>query len=115
MRAPRAAARRVVTDFPSPRIDGDNDPQATAMMEVAAAMNRLADAVEAGTSAITPAAETVHSMGARLDALCSWLSGKWPWVIITSGAIIWRTVEAAPDQAPKLLAAVIQALTGTGT
>lgn len=91
-------------------------PQVEAWREVAGALNRLADVGEAAIEAFRPAAETVHGFGARLDALCSWLSGKWPWVALGSALLLSRTVNMAPEDVPKLVGAVAdlaKALGGT--
>lgn len=71
-------------------------------MAQAQAWNRVAAALEG----FQPAADTIHGFGDRLDRLCRWLTGKWPWVIGLAASLIVRTVNLAPDDVPKIVAAV---------
>lgn len=74
--------------------------------EVARALNRLADGVEA----IKPAAETIHGLGGRLDALCRWLRGRWPWIAMMGILLLNRAINAAPDEFPRLIHALADVL-----
>lgn len=85
------AAERVVQDFPTPPPTGD--PQADAMQAFAAATNRLAQAIEG----FQPAADTVHGFGERMDALCTWVKGKWPWAVLAGFLVLKRGVEKPED------------------
>jgi hypothetical protein len=71
-------------------------------MAQAAALDRVASALES----FQPAAETVHGFADRLDRVCRWLTGKWPWVIGLAASLLVRTINMAPDDLPKLAAAV---------
>lgn len=73
--------------------------EAQAQMAAAMAIERLAVAVET----LKPAADTVHGFGDRLDKLCTWLTGKWPWIAGVAVLVLQRAIEGAPDQLPKLL------------
>lgn len=80
-------------------------------LEVAKALNRLADVGEA----FIPAAQTVHGLGDRLDKLCVWLKGKWAVGLVIGFLVLQRTINAAPEEAPKLIAALASlAKTATG-
>lgn len=81
------------------------DRQADAAMEQAKAWHRIADVGEAALEAFKPAADTIHGFGIRLDALCKWLTGKWPWIAVTAMLLVARTINAAPGEFPKLIEA----------
>jgi hypothetical protein len=55
---------------------------------------------------VKPALEAVAGFAGRLDALCDWLKGKWPWIAAVAFLLIQRTVNMAPDDLPKLIAAI---------
>jgi hypothetical protein len=103
MAAQRSPARAVVQGF-QPASDTADDASVQAVMEVARALHRLADVGEA----LKPAAETVHGFGARLDALCKWLGGKWPWITAFAATLLFQTISKAPEQAPKLISALAE-------
>lgn len=52
---------------------------------------------------VKPALETVHGFGHRLEKLCKWFGGKWPWLVLIAYLVLDRTVDAAPGEVPKLL------------
>lgn len=110
--APRRAAvtpDRVVHPFPPEVGAGDvegSDALLDALNEIGRGMNRMADVGEALVTAVAPAADTVHGFGARLDALCKWLGGKWPWITAFSATVLFQTVSRAPEEAPKLIEAL---------
>lgn len=103
--APRTSVRTLEPVERSNACTADVDArnrQADAAFEQAKAWHRVADALDA----FKPAADTVHSMGARLDALCSWLGGKWPWIFGFGGMVLYQVVQAAPVEGPKIAAGV---------
>jgi hypothetical protein len=59
---------------------------------------------------VAPALKVIHGVGTRLDALCRWLSGRWPWIVGVAVLVLSRTVEAAPDEFPKLLEAAAKVI-----
>lgn len=116
MPAARAAARTVVSELPGAEVSGpmsNGCPQVEAMreqaqaaMEQAKAWHRIADVGEKMIEVFQPAADAVTSLGTRLDALCKWLKGKWPWAALVAYLVISRTINAAPEDVPKLIKAV---------
>jgi hypothetical protein len=96
----KAAARAADVPRQDPRDDGaliaDGD-------QIAAGLRDLASAIREGTETFRPAAETVHGFGARLDALCRWVTGKWPWVL---GIGLYALQQAAPELYEAVKAAV---------
>jgi hypothetical protein len=84
----------------------------SAMESVAQAMQSIADAVREATTQREPADAFYAQASERLTKLCAWLSGKWPWIIGLVATIGVRAIQIAPDQAPKVIAEIIRALTG---
>jgi hypothetical protein len=76
--------------------------QAEALMAQAHALERVAASLEA----FRPAADTVHGFAERLDRLCNWLCGRWPWVIGLAATALVRTINLSPDDLPKIAAAI---------
>lgn len=62
--------------------------------QIAEGLRDLAAAIREGTETFRPAAETVHGFGARLDALCRWITGKWPWVL---GLGLYALQQVSPE------------------
>lgn len=62
--------------------------------QIADGLKDLAAAIREGTETFRPAAETVHGFGARLDSLCRWLTGKWPWLL---GLGLYALQQASPE------------------
>ncbi len=77
--------------------------QARATMEVAKAINRAVDT-------FAPAANTIHGFGDRLDALCTWLRKKGPWLLASIPGVLVG-IQAISPQVAKGLQAI---LTGLG-
>ncbi len=77
--------------------------QARATMEVAKAINRAVDT-------FAPAANTIHGFGDRLDALCTWLRKKGPWILASIPGVLVG-IQAISPQVAKGLQAI---LTGLG-
>lgn len=65
----------------------------------------LAAAIDRAIERFGPAADTVAGCGDRLDKLCVWLRGKWPWIALAAFTLLSRTLNAAPEEFPKLLQA----------
>jgi hypothetical protein len=86
------------------------EAQVAAMDRQTDAWNRVAKALEG----FAPAADTIHGLGERLDNLCGWLKGKWPWIIALAASMIVRTVNMAPDDVPKLVNAVAGVIKAAG-
>lgn len=101
MQAQRSPAHGVVQDFPPEYAE---DAQSRATLEVAKALHRLADVGEV----LAPAADTVHGLGERLDKLCAWLTSSKPWKLLALFLILTQTISRAPEEAPKLIAALAQ-------
>lgn len=62
--------------------------------QIAEGLRDLAAAIREGTETFRPAAETVHGFGARLDALCTWVTGLWPWILAFG---LYAMQQAAPE------------------
>lgn len=104
-----AARRPVLAPVEDPPLS-NGCPQAEAMQEVAKALNRIAAVGEQ----MIPAADTVHGFGERLDKLCGWLTGKWPWIVGLVATLGWNIIGSAPESAGPLLEAALKALAGAG-
>ena len=72
----------------------------------AEAWGRVADALEA----FAPAAETLHGFGDRLDQLCQWLKGKWPWIAMGAYLVLQRTVNMAPEDLLQFVHSISEAV-----
>lgn len=108
--AQRAARRTVWRPEPGHETEDERTQamreQAEAFRAQAAATDRLARAVED----LKPAAVTIHSFAARLDALCDWLKSRRPWLYGAASLVVVRTINAAPDEVPKLISALAEFL-----
>lgn len=71
------------------------------------AQARALERVAASLEAFQPAADTIHGFADRLDRLCQWLSGRWPWVFGLTAALLVRTINLSPDDLPKIVEAVV--------
>lgn len=106
-----AAARRAlapVRDDPDPA--SNTCPTVHAMLEQAKAQQAQADAIleltKVGREMIDtfrPMSVTVHGFGERLEKLCRWLGGRWPWITLIVGTFVVQTISRAPEEAPKLI------------
>ena len=111
MPAPRAAARRVTPDDDRGHLSNEC-PQAAALDRQTAEMALWREAIfgdhGAWDTTMKPALLVIVSFGERLDALCKWLKGKWPWAAMIAYLVISRTINASPEEVPKLLQALSQ-------
>lgn len=87
---------------------------ATSMDGVAMAIVRLAAAVEAATVQRQPADLFYAEANRRLNAVWRWLMGKWPWIVGVAAMSLAQVLGAAPEEAPKLVAALVDAARAAG-
>ena len=112
---PLASERRVRPAAPAPTHNSCPElisEQTVATHRVADAIESLAGAVREGTIAFQPAADTVAGAGQRLDALCSFLAKKGPWLLASVPAVLLAIGAISPNAAAGLKAG-IAALGGT--
>lgn len=62
--------------------------------------------VAAALADFKPAADSIHSLAEAQSRLCAWIRSKWPLAFIIGFMILSRTINAAPEDVPKLLHAV---------
>lgn len=106
MAPPAVAAEKVVEPFRTPPPTGD--AHAEALQAFAQATNRLAAAIEG----FKPAADTVHGFGHRLDAFCTWVKGKWPWLGLVAYLLLNKAVEK-PEELIELAKGFVTLFGGT--
>lgn len=103
-----ARAKRFPMPASPPAEAGPEDVQA-------AAWHRIADELAACRETFAPLADAVTGLLDRLDLLCAWLKGKWPWIALGGVFLLNRTANATPEEAERLagsIAVVVKAITG---
>lgn len=109
MPAQVAAAKSVVQDFPkAPRRRRSRavDPQAEAMLALAAELKAVNITLGNAVETLKPAIETVHGFGDRLDALCQFLKKKGPWLLGSAPGVLLAVQAISPSAAKALQAAL---------
>lgn len=86
--------------------DHNQDPMVLAQLAQARATMALARSIDRATKRVGPAADFVHGLGARLDALCDFLRKKGPWILASVPTVLMALGAITPNAA-KILAEVL--------
>lgn len=98
---PSSTAQKMVQ-----RIHEDSDPSVIALLEVAKAMNGIAEAITHATTQREPVDQFYAGAGDRLDKLCHFLTKRGPWILASIPGVL-MAVGAITPNAAKAIATII--------
>ncbi|MCW5760265.1 MAG: hypothetical protein KIS90_10905 [Phenylobacterium sp.] len=111
-----AAAKPRRAPAPAPVVvPFDESDEAAADTTTGEGLHELVAEMQAWRAIATPAFDAVAGFGARLDALCAWFKGKWPWLMAAAYIAIQQVAHVTPEgvaDGAKAVAAVARAISG---
>lgn len=99
----RSAAR---SPAPILRPDAQSPPSPEEETTTGEGLHELVVELQEWRKIVAPAAEAVAGFGERLDTLCAWFKGKWPWIL----ALGWVAIQQAANMTPEAAEAAFNAV-----